>query len=1005
MFLPKYFEDPTKLHIGTCQNRSYYIPCANKEEASAACPRSASSRIQWLNGDWNFRFYPCVYDLIQAPWEIPAEEFAKLPVPSCWQIHGYDRPQYTNVDYPIPYDPPFVPIENPCGVYQTRFVPAHPEQRLFLNFEGVDSCFYVYLNKQFVGYSQVSHCTHEFEITDFLCEDENLLTVIVLKWCDGTYLEDQDKFRFSGIFRDVYLFSRPKTHLRDFFLHAACNFTENSAVLSAELDGCPVSYVLKDREGRELISGEAEGMLEIALDNVTFWNAEYPYLYRLYLQTAEEVIPVNVGFREIKVQKGIIYLNEKPIRFRGTNRNENSPWGGAAVTYEEMRRDLLLMKRHNINAIRTSHYPNAPVYYDLCDQMGFYLIDEADFETHGCLPLIVEKPEDNRYAEISAGEMFVESIRDRTQMMVERDKNHPCVVIWSAGNEAGYGIGPESALAWMAQRDPSRLRHYECTRVQYQGEECDYSNVQIFSRMYAAIKDIDKYFADDLVKDLSQLHTNMVPAKEQAGDILPFIQCECCHAMGNGPGDLEDYWQCMNRHPGFTGFFVWEWCDHSVAKGLEDGTVAYLYGGDFGDFPHAGNFCMDGMVYPDRTPSPALYECKNVFRPFRFAYAGSGEFTVTNHLEFTALQDFADISWEWVRNGVSVSTGVLDLNLAPHETKSFSLPEPEIDKGHWIVRFTITQKTATTWSDAGYELGFDEVGVTQYQPRKFVPAAGRVSITETDNEILISGEKFAYIYSKRLGTFAQMERNGKRLFHKPMAFNIWRAPVDNDRIIRKQWENVRYDRVGFRPYDTIIRETATGVVLTVDVCGAAVSLQAALRFTVVYTVDAAGSVHIQIHGKRDMVMPWLPRFGIRLFLTPQEHQTAAYLGYGPGGSYIDFHRSQRYGLHVQQATDYEPFLKPQENSSHWGTEQLCVGSMKIWAEAKPFSFNLSTFTQEQLTETSHRHLLRPETDFVTLCLDGYMSGLGSNSCGPVLDEAYQTCQEELNMAFIVTFLQ
>ena len=805
MFLENYFEDPSKLHIGTCPNRSYYIPCASKEEADAPCVRCASSRLQLLNGEWDFRFYTSVYELVSAPWELPSAEFDKLEVPSCWQIKGYDKPQYMDLDYPFPYDPPYVPIDNPCGVYQRTFMVEHPGKRMFLNFEGVDSCLYVYVNGKFVGYSQVSHCTQEFEITDYVQDGENLLTVVVLKWCDGTYIEDQDKFRFSGIFRDVYILYRPETFLRDIFVHTACDFKAKTALLTAELDGCPVSYVLEDRDGVVVAEGKADKTLSAQLTDVFFWNAENPYLYRLYLQTPDEVIMLKVGFREIKVEDSKIFVNDVPIRFRGTNRNENSPVGGSTITYEEMLQDLMLMKQHNFNAIRTSHYPNAPVFYDLCDEMGFYLIDEADMESHGCLQLIVPDPKHNRYAEIADSELYRESIRDRAVMMTERDKNHPCVVIWSVGNESGFGVGPEASLQYFVERDPSRLTHYECTREQLENAVCDYSNVQIFSRMYTFIPEVEQYFADDKVKDLSQRNNNMTPAKEQNGQILPFILCECCHAMGNGPGDLEDYWQCMNRHDGFTGFFVWEWCDHAIARQSEDGTTAYLYGGDFGDFPHGDNFCVDGLVYPDRTPSPGLAECKNVFRPFRFAHLGADKFTIKNYLDFTELEGFAAIRFDWICNGKTIGSGEVDIGgLAPHETKEFAVSIPENISGHCIVRFTAVQKGNTKWSDVGYVLGFDEITISDYAPCGFSAVSGSVEVTEKDNEIVISGNGFVYTYSKLRGTFAQMERKGKKLFYKPMEYNIWRAPTDNDRLIRQKWESARYDRIQFRPYTTKI---------------------------------------------------------------------------------------------------------------------------------------------------------------------------------------------------------
>ncbi len=1009
MILKNYFEDPTILHLGTCPNRSYYIPCANEAEAQDQCLRRASSRFQLLNGEWNFKYYPSVRDLKDAPWEEndPAD-YDRLEVPSCWQMKGYDQIHYTNVNYPFPYDPPYVPIDNPCGVYKTEFEVKAGGMRTYINFEGVDSCMYLYVNGKFVGYSQVSHCTQEFDLTDLVQDGKNTMTVIVLKWCDGSYLEDQDKFRFSGIFRDVYLLYRPQNHVRDVFVKTACDFNAETAQIKAELDligNTAVSYLLTDVNGVKLAEGE--GAPEISLEKAHFWNAEDPYLYHLYIRTAEEVLRIRVGLREIKRDKGVLYLNDVAIKFKGVNRHDSSPTRGAAVTVEEMMQDLVLMKQHNFNAIRTSHYPNAPVFYDLCDEMGFYVIDEADVETHGCISLIYDREKEERpFGLMACDPRFTESFRDRAEMMVERDKNHPCVVIWSAGNESGYGNGPEAELAYFVERDHSRLTHYESFYATMPDHVSDYSNLDLFSKMYSNIEPIEEeYFANDLVKDFAKGYCYPV-AENQEGEILPFIQCEYSHAMGNGPGDLEDYWQCVNRHPGYVGEFVWEWCDHAIQITTEDGKIGYLYGGDHGEYPHDGNFCVDGLVYPDRRPSPGVLEHKNVMRPARFSRVSGNTFAVRSYLDFADVSALCDVEYTVHCEGNVVAKGSVDLPaVAPHETVEFTIPEFVLPAGHCVIHFTLRLAEDQPWAEKGYVMGIDEVELQEFVASAYQPVTGGVECTETDDEIIVSGNNFCYTYSKRRGIFDTLKRGEEQLLDRPMEYNIWRAPTDNDRKIRLKWEQAGYNRAVFRPYNTTVTPCAEGVVLTADMSVGSVMRQNILTFTAIYHIDAKGTVKVHMDVDKDPIMPDLPRFGVRMFLHKKDNETVRYLGYGPGGSYMDFRHAQRYDLFEQSVDTYEPFIMPQENMSHWGTERLETKTLRVTAQDQPFSFNASCYTQEQLTATKHDHELVPLNDVTVLCIDGKMSGLGSESCGVRMNEKYQVNDLHFTVDFVIEFLK
>ncbi len=1007
MILEKYYENTDQLHVGTCPLRSYYIPCSTEEQAAAERPRLTSDRFQLLNGIWKFKYYTSVRDLKGEPWnETDFSGYDDLEVPSCWQMKGYDQIQYSNTRFLIPVDPPYMPIDVPCGLYQTSFDLEKTEGRTYINFEGVNSCFYLYVNGKFVGYSQVSHSTHEFDLTEYVTVGKNRMTVIVLKFCDGTYIEDQDQFRWSGIFRDVYLLHRPEDHLRDFFVKTVCDFENKTAKVTVETDLIgkeqPVFCTITDAEGNEVAKAEGNGTLELSISDARFWNAEHPYLYQMILKTADEVIGHKIGLRTVRVDKGVILFNEKLFKLRGVNRHDFSPVGGATVTYEEMLEDVLLMKKYNFNAVRTSHYPNGPEFYDLCDRYGLYMVGEADLETHGSGKAYKVEGGPNTYAHITADPLFTKAYVDRSQMLVEQNKNHVSIFMWSPANETGFDINIEAALEYIAKRDETRICNYESTFFCYLDHVPDYSNVETYTRMYAPIETADAYFADDLVKDLHQ-HYDVVPAEDQSGHRLPFLQFEYCHAMGNGPGDLEDYWQCMDRNDGYTGGFVWEWCDHGIAA-ERDGKTVYLYGGDHGEFPHDSNFCVDGLVYPDRRPSPGVLEYKNVMRPARFVHLGNGLFTVKNHLDFTDLADFLTVEYEFSTDGVTVKKGTVDLpSVAPHETAEFNL-SAMFPEGHSFVTFNLYQKEASPWAEAGYFLGFDQIELNAFEPKKTALCAGEVNVWQDDDTVVLSGNGFSYTYSKRTGTFTQMERAGESLFVKPMEYNIWRAPTDNDRKVKALWQKYGYERTTFRPYETEVTVTEKGVTIEVPMSAGCLWMQCSIRFTAVYTIDGNGDWTIHMDVKRTEGFPFLPRFGIRLFLKPETNKKVTYLGYGPGGSYVDFRRAQKYGCYTADISQYEPFIFPQENNSHWGTEWLTLGSLRVVAGSEPFSFNASRYSQEQLDRANHNYELEEE-DAAILCLDARMSGIGSGSCGPQLAEEYQVNEDEFSFDWSVQFLK
>ncbi len=1024
----RFHEDPSVLHVGCTPDRSYYLPCENRKEAR----EDSSSRVTCLNGEWSFRYYQSVLEATEG-WDegIPCfdeENMDTIPVPSCWQNYGYGGHQYTNVNYPIPCDPPYVPAENPCGLYVRNFFCSKEDLdfRQFLNFEGVDSCFYLWVNEKFVGYSQVSHSTSEFEVTDLLRKGKNTLCVLVLQWCDGTYLEDQDKLRMSGIFRDVYLLARPKSFLRDYFIKTtfAPDFSSASLTVELETEGeASVKATLLSPQEEELFSGEAQGgKVAISLDAPQLWNAEQPIQYTLFLETAEECISQKVGLRQIEVKEGVVLLNGVPIKFRGVNRHDSDPTTGYTISRAQALVDLKLMKRHNINAIRTSHYPNAPWFLQLCSEYGFYVVAEADIEAHGVATAYGPHSAE-AYADIADDPRFKEAILDRVKRSVIRDKNNASAVIWSLGNESGYGENFEHAGRWVKSYDPSRLLHYENFYYIHKSRKPDCSMLDLFSCMYASTEFIDAYCASwpenkpfgqvqnagDIPEDLRWAIENYTCLGDSAffgadGYKKPFIQCEYIHAMGNGPGDAENYQRQIIAYDSFCGGFVWEWCDHSVYGGdTPENRPIYRYGGDFGEFPHDGNFCMDGLVFPNRTPHTGLLEFKNCIRPLR---ARRGEkpdsFIFHNYLDFTSSGDFLEVTFEAVKNGETLQAGLLNLpSILPHQEAEITLPGLP-DTGVSTVVFYYSRKRPGKLEEAGQTLGFDEIVLSEEPLPQPVLMGGNLTLERGPRRITVSGPQFRYEFDPTQGLFRSLIWNNRTYCSQPMNWNIFRAPTDNDRNIVSRWREVGYHRPCVKVYETEANLTPEGTVkITCNLGISAISIRRFLELTVQWEIDAYGVIRASIKGKRNPMFPFLPRFGLRFFL-PKEFSSVEYFGYGPYESYLDKHRASRLALFEAQVKDMtEHYLKPQENGSHVGCRYVTLTdgafAFSVCSE-QSFSFNASLYTQEELTEKQHDYEIQPCGSTV-LCVDYKMSGVGSNSCGPALKPEYQLKEEDISFVF------
>ena len=994
MIVPRYYEDLSVLHENTMPARAYFIP-ASKRMDNLVEHREESDRMQLLNGTWKFQYFNSIYD-VQEPFfekDYDTENFDEIQVPSVWQMAGYDTHQYTNIRYPFPFDPPYVPQDIPCGTYAHTFVYHKDENapKAFLNFEGVDSCFYVWINGSYVGYSQVSHMTSEFDITDLLRDGENSIAVLVMKWCDGSYLEDQDKFRMSGIFRDVYILKRPKQAISDY--HIKTRIEDMLAKVEIEMkfySPLNVKISIEDRNGAVVALGsiaeEGTAVLEIASPEL--WNTENPYLYKLILETENEVIVDHIALRKIEIKDQVIYLNGQKIKFRGVNRHDSDPVTGFTINPEQITTDLTLMKQHNFNAIRSSHYPNAPFFYEMCDKYGFMVIDEADIEAHG--PFMIYRKEDTDYnrfkrwnEKIADDPVWEEAIVDRVKLMVERDKNRFCIVMWSMGNESAYGCNFEKALEWTKNFDPDRITQYESARYRNYDETYDYSNLDVYSRMYPAFSEIQEY----LDKDGSK----------------PFLLVEYCHSMGNGPGDFEDYFQMIQDNDKMCGGFVWEWCDHAIAHGTaENGKTIYAYGGDHGEEIHDGNFCMDGLVYPDRTVHTGLLEYKNVYRPARvISYdKESGELVLHNYMDFDDLKDYVKISYELTQDGLLIGKGKLDeVSVVPHSEGKTNLQVNVPENGKCYLKLTYHLKKEMPLLEEDYILGFDEIEVSQKDAKcqlaeKWVEKTvtdSELQVSEDDTQIHIKGREFAYTIDRRTALFTEMKFAGREYLNHPMELNIWRAPTDNDMYIKSEWKKAHYDKAYTRAYTTEVVQGKHGVKITSHASVVAETVQKILDVTITWKIEAAGKIDADIAVTKDDEFPDLPRFGVRMFLD-KKLSAARYFGMGPQESYCDKHQAASHGLYQANVDDlHEDYIRPQENGSHYDCEYVELNNSRygiVVSAENAFSFNASYYTQEELEEKTHNYELT-ESDSVVFCVDYALNGIGSNSCGPVVLEQYR----------------
>ncbi len=1005
MKIYKEIEDPTIFQVNREPERSYFIPYASLADALANF-KSLSPFYKLLNGTWAFKFFEYAKSVQDASFASDADlaQWDHLPVPSNWQLFGYDKPVYTNVNYPYPVDPPYVPDKNPSGIYATEtLIPeSWADKQIFINFEGVNACFYLYINGTYTGYSQGSHLPSEFNISRFIKPGSmNRITVQVIKWCDGSYLEDQDFFRLSGIFRDVYLLARQREHIRDYYIKPDLDSAYRNGYVDIDVDftGQKQDILCKifDPDGKEILSQAIENeTLHLEIACPVKWNAEQPLLYTAVFICRDEYISQRFGFRKIEISgQAALLINGVPVKLKGVNRHDTHPDLGHCTPYKSIEEDLIKMKQANMNTIRTAHYPNAPAFLELCDQFGFYVVEEADLEMHG---FNTAHPEE-RYMCYEAGSPaqqveWQDAYLDRARRMVERYKNNTSIIMWSLGNESGYGKNHDAMSDWIKKRDRTRLIHYEGAHL-----VDDPDSVDVCSRMYPFIHEVE--------------------AEAAKKDKRPFFLCEYSHAMGNGPGDVHDYWQVIYEHPRLIGGCIWEWADHTI-KTEKNGSMIYGYGGDFGEVVHDGNFCMDGLVFPDRTPSPGYYEVKAVYQNAAFKLVDDHKIQIINRFDFTNLNEYKIICQLQVDAKITNVCELDKVDIEPHKSIIITMPFklPEYCYLGAYLNLSVVSKKEAPGCESGSEIASAQLELPvptrkkQYFPRLFAPV---VVHKPADGQFMtISGESFQYRFNCLIGHFDSLIFNGTEMLAAPPKIDIYRAPTDNDRNIKKQWYAYgeadwhtgsphNYNTIQEKVYAiTLIGHDKNWVEIAVSGSLCPVGRYPLIKYTASYTVCACGEIIVHFSGNVRENALYLPRFGYEFALKTGLEQVE-YFGRGPYENYIDMSHFAKIGhYHTTVTNEYVPYPRPQEHGNHTDVKMTAVydktGMGMLFKTSEKYEMAVSHFKAHDLERASHHSDLvpRPET---YIRIDYKNGGIGSGSCMVDLLEQYQLNDKKIEYQF------
>lgn len=941
--------------------RNYENPLKTSENRN--CPRShyiptGISEYKLLNGEWDFAYFDRDIDI-----PVKIEKWNKIPVPSCWQLHGYENPNYSNINYPYPVDPPFVPDDNPCGIYKREFEIENKWGKVYFVFEGVASCAFLYINGEYVGYTQGSHLKAEFDITRFVITGKNIAVVKVLKWCCGSYLEDQDAFRYNGIFRDVYLLQRPHNHIND------VEIIPNDKEFNIKLEG--FANVKIYEADKLLVDTKMENCFSFAPQKPILWNPEKPFLYTVELERNGEIISLKTGLRKIEISDQYeLLINGVSVKLHGVNHHDTSKLRGWCQSDEELRKDLELMKELNINCVRTSHYPPTPKFMELCDTLGFYVVCETDIETHGFIRRLPNIP--YRY-DVESNEWpatmpdWKNEHVERMQRMVETFKNNPSVIMWSTGNESGHGNNHVEMIKWTRRRDSSRLIHCEDASSKNQ-----IHNADVYSRMYLSLNDLEKMA---VTNDIN----------------MPIFLCEYSHAMGNGPGDVWEYNELFDKYPKLIGGCIWEWADHVVTvDGVEK------YGGDFdGELTHDSNFCCDGLVFADRSLKAGSLEAKAAYQPIKTSYE-NGILVVYNRLDFTNLSEY-ELAYSIEVDGKVVLTKTVDCPIRPHSTMKI------------IINYSKTKCNYGVYLNVNLYKEGECCAQTQHKLPCIIESEDkpldRAKLTEDAVNIYANGNGFAYTFSKHYGTFTSIIIDGQEQLLNNIKLSAFRAPTDNDHNNTVRWANINIwqgenlDCQFSKIYDCSVNNG----MIVVKGSLAGVSRYPFFKYTLEVEIFADGRIDFRLNGDVRKDTFFLPRLGFE-FEIPQSSNVFKYFGSGPMESYVDLCHAASVGMYESCAEkEYVNYVRPQEHGNHNKTKMLQIGKM-IFTARNEFEFNVSKYSISALYKAEHTDELKADGK-THLRIDYKVSGIGSNSCGPELPPNYQLNEKNISFQFSIKILK
>ncbi|MBS3048049.1 beta-galactosidase subunit alpha [Enterobacter mori] len=969
-------------HENRLPPRAYFFSYDTVAQARSFA-REASSRFLSLSGQWNFRFFP--HPLL-VPENFTSEymaDWGDITVPAMWQMEGHGQLQYTDEGFPFPVDVPWVPTDNPTGAYQRYFTLSDGWQgkQTLIKFDGVETYFEVYVNGQYIGFSKGSRLTAEFDISDAIHGGQNLLCVRVMQWADSTYIEDQDMWWTAGIFRDVYLIGRNPTHVRDVMIKTTFDEAYKDATLFCQLElenlaphasAVSLEYVLYDGEAvihqgttdSLTVTRSAETAFSIEVKQPQQWSAESPYLYHLVMTLKDangqtlEVIPQRIGFRDIKVRDGLFYINNRYLKLHGVNRHDNDHQKGRAVGMDRVERDLILMKQHNINSVRTAHYPNDPRFYELCDIYGLFVMAETDVESHGFANV-------GDLSRITDDPVWEHVYVERIERHIHAQKNHPSIVIWSLGNESGYGCNIRAMARAAKALDDTRLLHYE--------EDRDAEVVDIISTMYTRVP-------------LMNLFGEYPHAK-------PRIICEYAHAMGNGPGGLTEYQNVFDRHDCIQGHYVWEWCDHGIQAADASGNTYYAYGGDFGDYPNNDNFCLDGLIYSDQTPGPGLREYKQVIAPVKLRWQ-NGELHVDNRFWFTSLDDYTLLVEVRAEGETLYSQPLTMTGLAPNSTRSVSLNVPELDEREAFLTVRISKNSRTRYSEAGHEIAVYQfpLKARTAHATPFINTNATPLLLEEDRlNCTVTGHNFRARISKVTGKLCSWQVNGEENITREPKINFFKPMIDNHKQeYEGLWQpnHLQIMQEHLRGFE--VEQQDDAIVITTRTLIAPPVFDFGMRCTYRWRIAADGQINVELSGERYGDYPHIiPCIGFTLGINGEFDQVS-YYGRGPGENYPDSQQASTIDLwHTTVDEMFENYPFPQNNGNRqqvrWATLANRRGSGLLVVPEQPIHFSAWHYTAENIHAAQHCNELRRGDD-ITLNLDHQVLGLGSNSWGSeVLD--------------------